>query len=117
MPHRRTQAHPRKRGRLIARFGVEGLERTGFTTNLSLGGAFIHTTSVHKPGTVIRVEFEDKDSKAMVKAVVTWAEVVPVQLAHLLRCGMGVRFIDPDMKWKEFYLNWCNGYVTLAGSK
>ena len=85
--------------------------------NLSLGGAFVQTKHVYKPGTVLSVEFTDKDSKASLKAVVIWAKVVPAQLSHLFPCGMGLRFIDPDMKWKEFYMNWCGESVELACAK
>ena len=31
------QAHPRALGRMLARYGVENLERTGFTMNVSMG--------------------------------------------------------------------------------
>jgi len=117
MPQRRTQAHPRNRGRVIARFGRDVLDRTGFTTNLSLSGAFVHTNHVFKPGTVIRVELVAKESKATLRAEVVWAKVVPAQLAHLLPCGMGLRFIDPDMKWREFYENWCGQPLALARAR
>src|SRR5262249_11928894 len=103
--------------RLVARFGVEALDRTGFTTNLSLCGAFVHTNRVFKPGTVIQIEFSAKQSTASVRAVVVWAKVVPVQLARFLPSGMGVRFIDPNMKWREFYETWCGPPLAVSRAK
>jgi Tfp pilus assembly protein PilZ len=111
-------SHPRNRARLIARFNVEGCpERTGFTTNLSLGGAFVHTRHVYKPDTIIRVELASGNSKITLKAVVVWAKLVPAQLAHLFPCGMGLRFIDPGMDWKEFYENWRGRPLAVARAR
>jgi Tfp pilus assembly protein PilZ len=117
MPQKRTQAHPRSRGRVIVRYGKDGLERTGFTTNLSLSGAFVHTNQVFKPGTLIQVELVAKEAKASLKAEVVWAKVVPPQLAHLLPCGMGLRFIDPDMRWREFYESWCDRGLAVSRAR
>jgi hypothetical protein len=37
---------------------------------------------------------------------VIWAKKVPPQLAHLLDCGMGIRFVDPPPDWPGFYADW-----------
>ena len=66
------QQHPRKRGRIRARYGVDGLDRTAFTNNLSLSGAFLRTNMVFRPGTTIQVELAFPDEN-----VELWAQDVP----------------------------------------
>ena len=88
------QAHRRTRGRLRVRYGVQTLDRSAFTNNVSLSGAFVKTNNVLKPGTTMQLEFEFPEQKLTLWAQVVWAKKVPVQMAHILHCGMGVRFID-----------------------
>lgn len=91
----------------MVRFGLSGPERTAFTMNLSLTGAFIRTNSVFKPGTTIQTEFEFPDQqKFTLWAQVVWAKRVPPELAHTLACGMGVRFVNPGDDWQEFFKDW-----------
>jgi uncharacterized protein (TIGR02266 family) len=100
------QAHPRTRGRIRVRFGVEQLDRTAFTMNVSQTGAFIRTNQVFVPGTTIRMEFHFPDTPLTVHARVVWAKKVPPQMAHLLHCGMGVRFVNPGPEWVEIFGGW-----------
>jgi uncharacterized protein (TIGR02266 family) len=104
------QAHPRTRGRIRVRFGTENLDRTAFTMNVSQTGAFVRTNQVFPPGTTIKVEFTFADGKALtVYARVVWAKRVPPQMAHLLVCGMGLRFINPGPGWLEMFGGWESG--------
>ena len=100
------QAHPRTRGRIRVRYGVEKLDRSGFTMNVSLTGAFIRTNNVYAPGSTIKTEFNFEDGPVTVHARVVWAKKVPLQMAHLLNCGMGVRFVNPGPEWTELFSGW-----------
>lgn len=97
---------PRARKRLKVRFGVEAVDKTAFTKNLSVGGMCLRTNQVLKPGTTIQLEIHGPDRKYSVWAKVVWAKKVPPQLAHVLDCGMGVRFIEPGEDWLEFCRQW-----------
>ena len=88
------------------RYGVRGLDRTAFTNNVSLSGAFVKTNNVFKPGTTIKVEFDFPGQASTVWAQVVWAKKVPAQMAHILHCGMGVRFINPGPEWVELFSKW-----------
>ena len=100
------QAHPRTRGRIRVRFGLDKLDRSAFTMNVSLTGAFLRTNQVLPPGKTIKVEFSFSDRTLTVWARVVWAKKVPVQMAHLLQCGMGVRFVNPGPEWLEAFESW-----------
>jgi len=100
------QSHPRTRGRIRVRFGVDKLERTAFTMNVSQTGAFLRTNQVLAPGKTIKVEFAFSDRTLTVYAKVVWAKQVPAQLAHVLMCGMGVRFINPGPEWVAAFGGW-----------
>ncbi len=90
----------------MVRYGVQGPERGGFTMNISLGGAFIRTNTVHKPGSTLQVEFDFPAGKIAVWAKVVWAKRVPPELAHVLPCGMGVRFVSPGPAWEAAFQAW-----------
>jgi len=96
----------RVRGRIRVRFGETRPERMAFTMNLSASGAFIRTNNVYAPGRTIKVEFNFEDQATILIAQVRWAKKVPPQLAHLLQCGMGVRFINPGPEWEALLEKW-----------
>ena len=98
--------HPRTLGRLRVRYGVQTIDRSAFINNASLSGAFLKTNSVFKPGTTMQVEFEFPEQKLALWAQVVWAKKVPLQMAHILHCGMGVRFINPGPEWVELFARW-----------
>jgi hypothetical protein len=108
-PDNEKQAHRRTRGRVRVRYGLERLDRTAFTMNVSLTGAFIRTNHVFPPGKTIKVEFNFQDRTLTVYAKVVWAKKVPAQLAHLLHCGMGVRIVDPGPEWIDAFEGWESG--------
>jgi len=103
------QAHPRKRGRVQARYGVDGLDRTAFTNNLSFSGAFLRTNMVFRPGTTIQLELVFPDEKVQLWAQVIWSKKVPPQLAQTLHCGMGIRFVNPGPEWEATFNRWQEG--------
>lgn len=96
----------RARRRLMVKYGLSTAEKTAFTKNLSESGLFLQTNNVFKPGTTIHVQIQFPQETFSLWARVVWAKVVPVQLAHVLECGMGLQFIDPAPDWKPFFLEW-----------
>ncbi len=98
----------RVRGRIRVRFGETRPERLAFTMNLSATGAFIRTNNVYAPGRTIKVEFNFEEKSTILFAQVMWAKKVPPQLAHLLQCGMGVRFINPGPEWDSLLEEWAS---------
>jgi len=106
------EAHPRTRGRIRVRYGLEDLDRTAFTMNVSETGAFIRTNNVYPPGRMLKVEFNLGDKTVELQARIVWAKKVPPQLAHLLPCGMGIRFVNPPVGWMTLYESWSDGKMT-----
>ena len=102
----RKRVAPRARKRLMVRYGVASPDRTAFTKNISENGLFIQTNIVLRPGTTIQVEVHFPDRTFSHWARVMWAKQVPPQLAHVVECGMGVRFVDPAPDWGEYYARW-----------
>ena len=96
----------RARRRIMVRYGLSAADKTAFTKNLSETGLFIQTNTVFKPGTTIHVAIQFPQETISMWAQVVWAKVVPAQLAHVLECGMGVRFIDPTPDWTAFFQEW-----------
>ena len=88
------------------RFGETHPERMAFTMNVSQTGAFIRTNNVYAPGKTIRVEFNFENESTTLFAQVMWAKKVPPQMAHLLPCGMGLRFLNPGPEWDALLDKW-----------
>ena len=99
----------RARKRVMVRYGVGHPEKTGFTKNISPTGVYIKTNAVFAPGTMLQMEIELGTRKISMWGQVVWAKRVPPQLAHVLDCGMGVRFVDPGPEWTEHYPHWESG--------
>jgi hypothetical protein len=94
---------------MMVRYGIEAMDKAGFTMNVSLTGAHIRTNNVFNPGTTMQVELEFPAGKKTLWARVVWAKRVPPALAHVLPCGMGVRFVDPPEDWQETFERWERG--------
>jgi Tfp pilus assembly protein PilZ len=109
MPINEKQAHPRTRGRIHVRFGLQKLDRSAFTMNVSLTGAFIRTNQVFAPGQTIKLELGMGGQTVNLYGKVVWAKKVPAQLAHLVHCGMGVRFVNPGPEWVKAFESWGAG--------
>jgi hypothetical protein len=96
----------RAKSRLLVRFGTIATDRTGFTKNISDTGLFVHTNRIYPPGTSLQLVVQFPDRTFSFWARVAWAKAVPPQLSHLLECGMGVKFINPEPEWFAYYKNW-----------
>ena len=92
--------------RVMVRFGTDKPDKTGFTKDFSLGGVFVRTNTVFKPGTTVQVELAFPEKTIQLQGRVAWAKQVPPQLAHVLECGMGVNFLEVDAEWSDFYAKW-----------
>ena len=108
------QEHPRKRGRVRARYGLKTLDQAAFTNNVSLTGAFLRTNRVYRPGTTIQVELAFPDETVTMWAQVIWAKQVPPQLSQTVNCGMGIRFFNPGTEWAEIFSRWQEGRANLG---
>ena len=100
---RRAKRSPR---RLMVRYGAHGPEKTGFTRNISPTGLFVATNSVFQPGSTIQIQIHFPERTWSLWAKVAWAKKVPPNLAHVLDCGMGLRFVDPGPEWGTFFEDW-----------
>jgi Tfp pilus assembly protein PilZ len=92
---------------------VDALDRTAFTNNVSLSGAFLRTNMVFRPGTTIQLELALPDGAVQLWGQVVWSKKVPPQLAQTLHCGMGIRFVNPGPEWEEAFRRWQGGKSTL----
>lgn len=108
MPRSDKRDSERARRRVMVRYGVDRAQHRGFTKDLSATGMFIRTNKVFTPGTTIQVEIQFPDRNFNLWARVIWAKQVPPQLAHILECGMGICFINPDAQWLDYFKSWNN---------
>jgi hypothetical protein len=96
-------------GRLLPKHLLEETykaDKQAFTRNISDTGLFIHTNAVMKPGTTIQVQIQFPDRMVSHWARVVWGKQVPQQLAHVVECGMGIKFIEPTPDWFEYFEDW-----------
>jgi len=100
------RAHNRAKRRMMVRYGASAADKTAFTKNVSETGLFLQTNQVFKPGSTIHVQIQFPKDTFSMWARVVWAKTVPVGLAHVLECGMGVCFIDPSPEWIAFFHEW-----------
>lgn len=96
----------RAKRRMMVRYGVATPDKTAFTKNLSETGLFLQTNQVFKPGTTLHVQIQFPKSPVSMWGRVVWAKTVPPGLAHVVECGMGIRFVDPPAEWSDFFHQW-----------
>jgi Tfp pilus assembly protein PilZ len=73
----------------------------GYTTNISMTGMFVATTSPFAAGSRIRVELVDRDRAFMVEGVVAHARRLQLEMVRLSQSGMGVRFLTVEELVRE----------------
>jgi hypothetical protein len=82
----------RLRKRLPLKFGSDGLQRTGFTEDLSAEGFYIKTVHVLAPNTRVMVELSPPGKGViLLEGVVRWRRQVPLLLLQTTKGGVGVR--------------------------
>lgn len=98
-----NRENDRAKRRIMVKYGVEKLDKRGFTKNVSDTGLFVRTNTVFVPDTTLQLEIAFPERTFGMWGRVIWAKKVPPQLAHILDCGMGICFIDPDPEYLAFY--------------
>ena len=96
----------RTKRRLTVRFGIETPEIMGYTKNLSETGLYIETARAMSPGTALQLQINTPEHVFEMWSLVVWAKRYPPRFAHLLRGGMGCRFIHTSREWIRFYHRW-----------
>lgn len=102
----KKQQRGRARRRIMVRFGEEAPTRTAFAKNVSETGIYVHTNTVVRPGTLLYVDLVFPDRTVATRGRVVWAKRVPDQLAHILDCGMGLRFVETPHDWEAYFEEW-----------
>jgi hypothetical protein len=90
--------------RKIARYGSTLPPKCrGHVVDLSATGIYINTNHVFKPGTRLHIVIEDGDSVHIVEGEVKSAKKVPAPLARSVKCGMGIKFVEPHEELLNIY--------------
>lgn len=84
---------------LKVRFWPRGSEEEvhqGLTADISLGGVFIRTRELQKPGTRLTLRVGEEDESFVVEGVVARAVQTPPALQSVRPTGIGVRFLSVE---------------------
>jgi hypothetical protein len=84
------------------RYGLEDLDQSGFTIDLSTYGIAIKTNQVFPPGTALLICVDIDGRLLLARGRVRWARQVPPQLINYSRCGMGIEFTSISERFKAF---------------
>lgn len=88
--------HRRFKKRYSVRFGTEDLSRSGFTGDISKGGAFIHTHYLIPLDSRIHLQVQlDAKNFVLFEGIVQRHRRVPPELREVEPGGFGVRFLYP----------------------
>ncbi len=109
-----SRRHGRVRAPLWVSYGIDSIDSAGCAESVSEGGLHINTNDVLGVGTRLLLRIEFPDRAVMQQGEVTWAIRVPDHLCDEMVCGMGIRFLDPDPDWLDFFRGWRGA---LADSK
>jgi hypothetical protein len=105
----------RHRKRFSLNFGIDKVEKFGFTDDITHDGLFIRSAVVVKPGVTIRVEIKHPDGLIALLGEVRWAKKVPPGFIHKMKGGMGV-LIKSFVAGEELYHALCDELVEQRGS-
>lgn len=78
-------------------------DKMSYMIDLSESGICIKTNTVFKPGTKLYMSIEVEDRSFDATGVVQWAKRVPPRLINLVKCGMGVKFLEVDKRLINHY--------------
>lgn len=104
----------RHRKRISINFGIEKVEKFGFTDDINHDGLFIRSAVVVKPGVTINVEFKQPQGLIALTGEVKWARKVPQNVLHKLKGGMGVQ-IKSFLAGEDLYHALCDELVAQRG--
>ena len=105
----------RHRKRIAVSFGINKIEKLGFTDDINHDGLFIRSSVVAKPGVTIMVEIKQPDGVIAFLGEVRWAKSIPSNILHKLKGGMGVQ-IKSFQSGEELYHALCNELVAMRGA-
>ena len=87
--------HRRHSKRFRVKFGEKQLSQSGFTSDVSVTGMFIVTSSVPKLGTRLHVEVTvDNDRVLYVEGMVARMTIVAPELRSVMKGGFGLRYLS-----------------------
>jgi len=104
----------RHRKRISVNFGLDRVEKFGFTDDINHGGLFIRSAVVVKPGVTIRVEIKQPEGLIALLGEVRWAKKVPPNIIHKMKGGMGVQ-IKTFLSGEELYHQLCDELIAQRG--
>jgi len=104
----------RHRKRISVNFGIERVEKFGFTDDINHGGLFIRSAVVVKPGVTIRVEIKQPQGLIAFLGEVRWAKKVPPNIIHKMKGGMGIQ-IKSFLSGEALYHALCEELVAQRG--
>jgi len=104
----------RHRKRISINFGIDKIEKFGFTDDINHDGLFIRSAVVVKPGVTIKVEIRHPQGLIALIGEVRWGKKVPPNVLHKLKGGMGVQ-IKAFVAGEELYHALCDELVAQRG--
>jgi hypothetical protein len=104
----------RHRKRISVNFGIDKIEKFGFTDDLNHDGLFIRSAVVVKPGVTIKVEINHPQGLIALIGEVRWGKKVPPNVLHKLKGGMGVQ-ITSFLAGQEIYHALCDELIAQRG--
>lgn len=93
---REKRSAPRIRKRLLVHYGVSGLDRSGFTADVSTTGMFVVSSTLPALDTRLHLQvFFGEGDFTYFEGRVRRHRLVPVELRSLEKAGFGVEFLSP----------------------
>ena len=77
-------------------YGLEDLDRVGFTQDISVGGIFLVASHLEPVGRQLHLKISSADRFFYAEGLVVRHKAVATELRRLERQGMGVRFLRPS---------------------
>ncbi len=104
----------RHRKRISLRFGIDKVEKFGFTDDINHAGLFIRSAITVRPGGTIMVAIDHPLGLIALTGEVKWAKRVPANVIHKLKGGMGVQ-IKSFQAGDEIYHALCDELIAQRG--
>ena len=104
----------RHRKRITVNFGIDKIEKFGFTDDITHDGLFIRSAVVARPGATIMIEIQHPQEVIALVGEVRWAKKVPANVIHKLKGGMGVQ-IKSFQAGEELYHALCDELIAQRG--
>ena len=104
----------RHRKRISVNFGIDKVEKFGFTDDINHDGLFIRAATVVILGVTIKVEIKHPQGLIALIGVVRWGKKVPSNVLHKLKGGMGVQ-IKSFVAGEDLYHALCDELVAQRG--